>query len=108
MRLMAILFALAISGCATPTAKKMNALSLGMTKAEVIQVMGEPASTSAAGGREILVYNLSPNDDVAQYRVTLEYWVALVGGKVVSYGTPRDVSGAPAPVVQPVIQIPMH
>jgi hypothetical protein len=41
-------------GCAC-SAKKMNKLNLGITKAEAIRVMGTPRSTSASQGVEYLI-----------------------------------------------------
>ena len=74
-----------IAGCAT--AHKMNRLSLGMTKQEVISVMGRPTSTASPGkGQEILRYNLSATNDDAYDGITDEYYVRLINGIVDSYG----------------------
>jgi hypothetical protein len=77
-------------GCAT--APKMNRLSLGMTKEEVISVMGKPASTSSAGESvELLHYHLSPTGGPILHLITEEYFVKMLSGKVVAYGTMRDL-----------------
>jgi hypothetical protein len=56
-----------------------------MTKAEVIKIMGEPASTSADGGVESLHYTLADSGDHRG-----KYYVRLVNGKVESYGEEAD------------------
>jgi outer membrane protein assembly factor BamE (lipoprotein component of BamABCDE complex) len=45
-------------GCAG-SSKKMNLLSLGMTKQQVIEAIGEPTSTSANRNTEYLHYRLT-------------------------------------------------
>ena len=85
-----------VAGCAT--AHKMNRLSLGMTKQEVLSVMGRPTSTASPGeGQEILRYNLSATDDDAYYGITDEYYVRLINGVVDSYGRMGDFDSAKAP-----------
>jgi outer membrane protein assembly factor BamE (lipoprotein component of BamABCDE complex) len=44
-RLIVLLLCLWLGGCAT--AHKINAISLGMSKEDVIKTMGKPSSTSA-------------------------------------------------------------
>ena len=53
--LVALIFAV---GCAT-SAKHLNELSLGMTKQQVIQILGDPDRTEAEGQEERLYYWLS-------------------------------------------------
>jgi len=84
--LISLLFLAACAG--TP---KMNHLSVGMTKQEVIAVMGEPDSTSAKGGVEYMSYSLwrdfwdrRPGD------YSDPFYVRLVKGKVESYGRTGD------------------
>ena len=89
---------IAVAGCAT--APKMNRLSVGMTKQEVISVMGSPASTAAPGnGVELLRYRLSPTSDHAFYGSTEEYFVRLVNGKVDSYGKMGDFDSTKDPTL---------
>ncbi len=61
-KLLILVSVLLITGCATPKVKQMsknmNNASLGMTKKEIIQVMGEPQSVSATSGVEYLKYKL--------------------------------------------------
>ena len=85
-----------IAGCAN--AYKINRLSLGMTKQEVISVMGRPSSTASPGeGQEILRYNLSATDDDAYNGITNEYFVRLINGKVDSYGRMGDFDSTKNP-----------
>ena len=67
-------------GCAG-SAKKINNLNIGMTKAEVIEAMGEPNFTSAAKDVEILSYKLTSN---SLYSDT--YHVSIKNGKVERFG----------------------
>lgn len=83
-----IVLAIVLAGCAT--SNKINAVQLGMTKPEVVAVMGEPVSVSAQGGAEYLNYKLSETSDDAFYGVTTPYYVRLVSGKVESYGRTGD------------------
>jgi hypothetical protein len=78
-----ILFAIFIFGCAAPSV--MNKLSVGMTKAEVIQTLGKPYGVSAVDQTENLEYHFNA------YKVFPEvYWVRLERGKVISFGQPGD------------------
>ena len=81
-------------GCAS-SAKKMNALNVGMTKSDVIQVMGIPKSTSASQGVEYLIYifDASRTDAI----LPEEYYVRIVAGKVDAYGRVRDLPGSQVP-----------
>ena len=80
-----VLVALALlAGCAT--ADRMNRLSLGMTKGEVISAMGAPDTTGAQGDREYLVYRLSDTKLESLVGFTEPYVVELKEGKVASFG----------------------
>lgn len=98
MRGEVIVGVLFLSGCAfTNTARRMNSLSLGMTKAEVISTIGDPASTSATEGAEFLNYSFPENDTEAMYGVARPYYVQLKDGRVVSYGRRGDFGTTAAP-----------
>ncbi len=73
-------------GCAG-SSKKMNKLKLGMTKQEVIEAIGGPNSTSAAGDIEYLRYRLNSSSFSAD-----EYYVKLLDGKVDAYGKRGDLN----------------
>lgn len=83
-----IALTLLIVGCATPS--KMNSVQLGMSKAEVIAVMGEPSSASAQGSSEYLNYNLYDTFDDMLGSTPTQYYVRLINGEVESYGTTGD------------------
>ncbi|MBI4991434.1 hypothetical protein HZB96_05065 [Candidatus Gottesmanbacteria bacterium] len=82
------IMALLIAGCAT--AAKMNRLSVGMSKDEVIKVMGNPNSQKASEGVECLEYYLS-NSMMGD---TGTYWVMMKDGKVIQYGRAGDFGTA--------------
>ena len=73
-------------GCAT-SSKRLNNLHVGMTKAEVIEILGEPSYTSAVEDVEILTYKL--RTDTLFSKV---YLVKIINGKVEQFGT-KDSAG---------------
>jgi len=87
----AILFCscLFIMGCVTFTTAT-NKLNLGMSKQEVIGVLGQPSSIKANDNTEILEYMLSDN----RRGVLVQYWVTLKDGRVVQYGNSGDFGNA--------------
>ncbi len=87
-----------VTGCAT--AGQIGGVRLGMTKQEVIAVMGPPASVSAQGRTEYLNYALSETDDHAFYGITKPYFVRLVDGRVESYGRTGDFDSTKTPAVR--------
>jgi hypothetical protein len=90
-------------GCAT--ANKLNDLRIGMTKDQVIAILGKPDSTSAQSNIEYLTYYLV--SDTATRIGDQPYSVRLVNGQVESFGRfmqlfdiyNRPVSGASSPSV---------
>lgn len=84
MRL-AILCLLVLTACAT--AKKINRVSLGMTKDQVIDNLGEPDSSKGKDNREVLVYEFIEDAWTGREGT---YWVELQSGKVVWYGKAGD------------------
>ena len=78
-----LLGALLLFGCAS--SNKMNQLELGMTKAEVIDTIGEPKSASAIEELEYLKYRFKSSG-----WFTDEYYVRLQDGKVDAYGRVGD------------------
>ncbi len=78
----------ALSGCQAVvygTASDFQKLSLGMTKAQVIEVLGAPVAVSADGdkGEEYLIYKRMKHA-ISEWPRT--YSVTLRAGKVVKYG----------------------
>jgi hypothetical protein len=75
-----LLLAALFTGCTT--ADKLNDIRIGMTKDQVVTLLGQPDSTSAQANIEYLTYYFS-ND--GSYR-DQPYMVRLVEGKVESFG----------------------
>jgi hypothetical protein len=75
-----------LSGCAT--AHKMKSLSLGMSKAEVIDKLGKPVSRSTIGGVEALRYEFYDSSDDAFLSSPTEYRVFLKKGRVTQSDQP--------------------
>ena len=91
-KILLLIFCLGLVGCAT--ARLLNSINVGMSKAEVIKIMGNPESTSASGGKEYLSY-LYQSRDVA-FKVDT-FFVCLVDGKVVEYGKKGDFDSTKDP-----------
>ena len=77
-----LLLATLFAGC-TMTADKLNNIKIGMTKDQVIAILGTPDSTSAQANIEYLTYYLVSD---TSYGRDLPYSVRLVDGKVESFG----------------------
>ena len=112
--LIALLFAalLFLTACAG-TASKTNQLNLGMTKSQVIEVMGDPTSSHATDGVEYMVYRLTAGATIGTnagcaalglitfgmaYAVRpectggerVDYFAQFKEGKLISYGKVGD------------------
>ena len=94
MRILILVALLVLVGCAS-SPKKMNKLAVGMTKTEVVSVMGKPKSTSASQGNEYLIYVMDASR--VDHLMPESYYVKLVGGKVEGYGRVRDLPGRQLP-----------
>jgi len=81
----------------TATANKINLISLGMTKAEVIEIMGAPVSTAATANVEYLTYNLYETKRDAYQNNFTHYFVRIVDGKVNAYGRRGDFDSTKVP-----------
>ncbi|GBE07069.1 MAG TPA: outer membrane protein assembly factor BamE [Phycisphaerales bacterium] len=92
-----------LSGCATTI--KTNNLSIGMTKQEVIAVMGEPISTSAISGLEVFRYHLQTAEQIIWKGGHNEYFVRFVNGKVESYGKMGDFNSTKVPETKSTIDL---
>jgi hypothetical protein len=93
-KILILLVAIVCVGCAT-SSKNLNMISIGMSKSEVIDILGEPESTSAKGGAEYMIYSLKeriskPGETIFPVAIEGKYYVRLVGGKVESYGRVGD------------------
>ncbi len=72
---------LALTGC-TVTSMKMNGVRIGMTKSQVVELLGQPDSTSAQANIEYLTYFLSTEGNGRDQ----PYMVRLVDARVESFG----------------------
>jgi hypothetical protein len=99
------LTALLAAGCLTP-ASKINSVSIGMSKAEVLQIMGTPVSVTADAHAEYLNYALAEGSTGPAAPLT-PYEVKIVDGKVASYsraGNPAVGSPVAVPIVVPMVR----
>ena len=87
------------SGCYTGMGQhssKFNNVSLGMSKGEVINVIGKPQSTRASNGVEYMTYNV--------YEVVfgkyVPYFVRIKNGKVDAYGKMGDFDSSNNPTMK--------
>jgi len=94
-RTLILLLCLGLFGCAT--AGKINSISVGMSKGEVIKIMGKPTSTSAKEGTEYLNYALSETGDAEFYGWTTPYYIRIKDGKVDAYGRVGDFDSTKDP-----------
>ena len=102
--LLITLVATFIVGCAG--SPKMNNISLGMTKAEVINVIGNPDSTSAQGAAEYMRYGLWRDFwDRQPGNYSDDYFVRLISGKVESYGRMGDFDSTKTPETKLIIDL---
>ena len=100
-KLLPISLALFLAACAT--SGKINTVSLGMSKHQVIETMGPPDAVSAQGSAEYLSYNLCASNCAAlivQNRVQDWYYVRLVNGNVDSYGRKGDFDSTKTPTTR--------
>jgi hypothetical protein len=77
---LALLF---LASCAT-SAKRVADINAGMTKAEVVRILGTPDGSGLDGDKEYLNYRLMEN--IWTDWVPTSYTVVLQNGQVVSYG----------------------
>ncbi len=85
-----VTFSVLVTGCFS-TVHRLNNLSVGMTKKEVIKVMGSPDTTrSPGGGVELLCFHLKRARPPLKVALVEEYFVRMVDGKVESFGEKGD------------------
>lgn len=91
MRYFHFLLLLFLVGCTT-SSDSMAELSMGMTKGEVIKLLGKPDSVSATNGIEYLTYTLRTETSFTRntWGYQGQYFVRLANGRVDSYGKVGD------------------
>jgi hypothetical protein len=96
-----VLAGLGLVGCAT-SSTALNHVSVGMTKAQVVAIVGEPQSTRANQGVEYLIYKLGEGFSLhnAPHQVQDLYFVRITRGFVDSYGKVGDFNSTHPPEAQ--------
>ena len=93
MRLFGVLFMTMLAmGCAT--AHKMTDISTGMTKQQVISILGHPHGVSSVDGAEYFHYGLFESGFEAYMsrgQSKTPYAVRFIEGKVEAYGPERTI-----------------
>lgn len=90
-----VVFGLLLGGCGG-LETRTNLISVGMSKQEVIAVMGTPNATRATQGVEYLTYILYTHW-LREAHHKIEYFVQLRNGKVTAYGRPGDFDSQKIP-----------
>jgi len=86
-----------IAGCASSSAK-LNQLSLGMSREEVVKTLGRPHAVSAQGDVEFLTYNLINKGvgDMKEFVVRVQKGSVESFGERVNFGSSLFGTNAPA------------
>jgi len=95
VKILTILITIGLAGCMPTTLDKMNKVSLGMSKQEVIAAIGSPTETRATEGVEYLMYHLRVDTDVRTSKKP--YFVQLEKGRVTAYGKMGDFGSTQLP-----------
>lgn len=74
--------ALVLAACAGEPAKKMGYVYAGMTRNQVVGLLGKPQKSIARNGGEKMIFFGNTNEK--------EYWVYLKDDKVTRYGAAAD------------------
>jgi hypothetical protein len=93
----ACLIAAGTAGCASSSAK-LNQLSLGMSREEVVKTLGRPHAVSAQGDIEFLTYNLINKGvgDMKEFVVRIQKGSVESFGERVNFGSSLFGTNAPA------------
>lgn len=95
-KILILLLCLSTFGCAT-VGSNLKSVSLGMSKEEVIKVLGNPTSVSAKDNVEYLRYCQTGIAKNSVWADSSEYFVRMVDGKVESYGKMGDFDSTKNP-----------
>jgi len=88
-----------IAGCASvPTSENVARLRIGMSRDQVISVMGSPQTTHYQGNSEYLHYWVDETNPPGPRR---EYFVRLLNGSVDAFGRPETLAAPAVTVVSP-------
>jgi hypothetical protein len=95
-------------GCVSSTSH-LNSVSIGMTKTEVVKVMGQPTDTRGNSNTEFLIYHLASQPWITRAYAARagvqgygedDYCIRLVNGKVDAYGQKGDFDFSKVPEVK--------
>ena len=99
MKLLTALLCLVMFTSCASSAKRLQRVSIGMSKAQVIDQLGDAGGFKAMGNTEVLEYHMSPDSFVVR-----PYWVVFQDGKVTSYGAAGDFGTMQAPTQKLIIE----
>jgi hypothetical protein len=85
-----------LSGCFAK-AGRTSGVHYGMSKQEVVAVMGAPVSVGTHGSSQYLSYSVCDTENQTPNGIMRPYVVQLIDGRVESYGTTGDVGSPPTP-----------
>jgi len=97
-----VVIAMLSTGCTATHASKLNSVSIGMTKQDVITTLGSPTSTSAKESVEYLNYHFR---DAELPFSGNPYFVRITNGKVDAYGKLGDFDSTKAPEIKNTIDL---
>jgi len=104
MRYCIVVVGALLIGCATNSAS-LTKVNIGMTRTQVIQILGQPQSASSDSQNEYLIFELRDRMSRIEepwplHQITEHYYVAFRNGLVESYGK-TDEQQAPQVGYQP-------
>jgi hypothetical protein len=82
---------LILAGCVSHATvdSKLNNINTGMSKVDVLSLMGKPDQTASGNGAEDLTYQL--NESTWDTKLPVPYVIHLVNGKVDRFGTKQEM-----------------
>lgn len=102
----ALALAVFLSSCTTaPSTRKINYISIGMTKAQVIAIMGVPDSSAGREGVEYMNYRLATSALDFDGSDTSDYFVRLVDGRVNAFGHRGDFDTTADPIKRVEVKV---
>ena len=96
-KLIIIIVLAALTSCVT--SRKFNNISVGMTKAQVIEKIGNPKTTKASEGVVYLIYNTYSSFQEVNNLSPEAFFVKLINNKVISYGRVGDFNSTKNPTM---------
>jgi len=90
-----------LAGCAS-TPEALGSLQVGMSKQEVVRILGQPQSVSSQGSTEYLTYSYCVERCIAppMHRVYVPFFVRLRGGSIESFGRVGDFDSTKTPATR--------